>query len=292
MKNTIEQTVIFMFAGFWFLFGIALSFSRCADLPEKQATESVPVARESVPETHFCATIGRIERPVQAVGVRGQFWKNGQDIKIKFLGGTEAQKQYVLTALAQWSEIVNLKFLIMASGKTDWRISFTNSGSWSYVGIDCSSIPSNQATMNIGWPGVDVCLHEIGHALGMAHEQANPNGGICWNKPVVYAALAAPPNNWSKSMVDSNVFYKYDTTKVFTTPFDGVSIMQYSIPDTWVCDRKGFPGGKTLSATDRVFMAGIYPKTVVPPVVTGKTLTAEQVARLNAISDEIKAMVK
>ena len=93
-------------------------------------------------------------------------------------------------------------------------------------------------------------------------------------------------------MVDSNVFYKYDTTKVFTTPFDGVSIMQYSIPDTWVCDGKGFPGGKTLSATDRVFMAGIYPKTVVPPVVTGKTLTAEQVARLNAISDEIKAMVK
>ena len=62
----------------------------------------------------------------------------------------------------------------------DIRISFTPSGSWSYLGKECLTIPQNEATMNLAWldkptdaslgPSEDldggVIKHEFGHCLG------------------------------------------------------------------------------------------------------------------------------
>lgn len=246
----------------------------------------------SVPDSQFCATIAPRPAPTLAVGVKGKYWQNGQTIRIKFIGGTTAQRKFVKDAFSEWANIVNLNFTYPTSGKYECRVSFaTGDGSWSYIGLDNATIPASYSTMNIGWSGLDVCLHEIGHFLGMAHEQANPISGICWNEANVIRDLSGAPNNWTVDMIRHNVFDKANPNEVDATPFDGVSIMQYSVPNSWTCNGVGIPGGTALSATDKAFASGIYPKPGLPPV-TGKALTAEQVARLNAISDEIKAMVK
>jgi hypothetical protein len=222
----------------------------------------------TVPDSEFCKTISIPEKTSRAVGVRGKFWTVGQTLKIGFIGGTAAQRKYATDGWTEWAKYVNLKFTYPAKGPYDIRIAFNSGdGAWSYIGLDCKTVSASQPTMNIGWSGLDVCLHEEGHALGMAHEQASPKSAICWNKPAVYAALGGPPNYWNKPTVDFNVFQTLTDAEAQATAWDANSIMQYSIPASWLCaPSTGIPGGKVLSDLDKSFMTTIYPGLAPPPV--------------------------
>jgi hypothetical protein len=231
-----------------------------------------------VPDSQFCKSIAPLPASQQkrAVGVRGKYWAVGQNIRVKFMGGTSAQRQFVKDGFSDWTNLVNLKVSYVTTA-SDIRVAFNSGdGSWSYIGTDAMGIPASQPTMNIGWSGIDVCLHEIGHAIGMAHEQANPNKGICWNEVRVIKDLSGPPNNWDEATIRSNVFYKYAATDVNATPFDPGSIMQYSVPSVWTCDGNGIPGGKSISSVDAALMASIYPYAVPPPVATKVSLPTWQ----------------
>ena len=220
---------------------------------------------DTIPAGHFCRSIYGRETG-RAVGAKGKFWTNGQTLKIGFTGGTAAQRKFVTDAFAEWAKYANLNFTYPSSGPYDCRVTFDpGSGSWSYVGTDSKSVPQNRATMNIGWSGIDVCLHEIGHFLGLLHEHQNPTGAPCWNQERVIKDLSGPPNSWTVAMIESNVLNPAPAANVIATALDPVSIMMYSIPGTWTCDGKGFPGGKVLSAADRAFIAARYPKPAPPP---------------------------
>lgn len=193
---------------------------------------------------------------------KGKFWTNGQTLKVKFLSGSNSQKEFVKKTCVEWSLYANLKFEFVESGQSDIRITFDEGdGAWSYVGTDCSDIPQNQPTLNLGWVDKGVVLHEFGHALGCIHEHQNPNEAIQWNEKQVVKDLSGPPNYWSYDMIKHNVLDRYQSSEVEASPVDSKSVMMYPIPASWTLNGVGYSGGEELSQVDKDFIGMIYPFT-------------------------------
>ena len=116
------------------------------------------------------ATARRAGR-TRAIAPIGKTWMNGSRLRVRFLGGTSAQRQIVKEQAGWWTEHANLSFEFGDWADAEIRISFDpNDGAWSYVGTDCRGIPSNEATMNLGFMDGGTTAHEFGHAIGLAHE--------------------------------------------------------------------------------------------------------------------------
>ena len=290
MNKADKQKAFFALVILVVLAVISLAIFSCVNTGKENAAQApafAPQAPNAAPDTvpagNFCRSIQGRETG-RAVGAKGKFWTNGQTLKIGFTGGTAAQRKYVTDAFTEWTKHANLNFTYPVTGPYDCRVSFeAGSGSWSYVGTDCKSVPQNRATMNIGWSGLDVCLHEIGHFLGLLHEHQNPTGAPCWNRERVIKDLSGPPNSWTVAMIESNVLNPAPAANVIATTLDPVSIMMYSIPGAWTCDGKGFPGGKVLSAADRAFIFARYPKPAPPPAETVTISKADAAALLSTL---------
>lgn len=223
---------------------------------------------------------GRLE----AVIFFRKMWPNGSTLRIRFLGGTEAQQRLALEQARWWSQVANLRFVPSDATDAEIRVSFDSSlGAWSYIGTDCRSIPNDQPTMNLGFQDGGTSAHEFGHAIGLGHEHQNPQGGLQWNEPEVIRDLSGPPNSWTVSQIRSNVLVKYSVDQIKGTAFDPDSIMLYAFPSRWTTNGVGTHSNDALSAVDIDFIARMYPKPGVPtqPVtiprlqVNGGTLSAE-----------------
>jgi hypothetical protein len=206
----------------------------------------------------------------------GKLWKPGRVLRVRFLEGDPVVRQRVEQRARTWEEHANIRFDFVSSGPAEIRITFADDGSWSAVGTDAlvtEWFGANEATMNYGWltpessdeEYASVVLHEFGHALGCIHEHQSPGATINWNKPVVYRDLAGPPNFWDKATVDHNVFGRYSATTTQFSAFDPKSIMLYSFPTTWTLDGQTLEENSALSATDKSFIASLYPKAQTAP---------------------------
>ena len=193
---------------------------------------------------------------LRAIMPRGKAWPVGSQLRVRFLSGSDAQRAMVQRFAPTWTEFANLDFVFDDSPRAEIRISFdANDGAWSYLGTDCLGIPTNAATMNLGWQDEAVILHEFGHAIGMAHEHQNPEGGIEWNEEVVIRDLGGAPNFWTEEEVRHNVLQKYRADQINGTEFDRDSIMLYAFPGTWTRSGIGTNSNTTLSALDKQFIS-------------------------------------
>lgn len=197
-----------------------------------------------------------------------KLWKPGRVLHVRFLDGIKAVQDKVAEVAQLWCQSANIKLLFDNDPKAEIRITFRQTGSWSYIGTDALLIKQGEPTMNFGWlaPNTDddeysrVVLHEFGHALGCIHEHQNPGGHIPWNEGAVLAFYMGPPNYWLADEVQSNILAKYDCAYTKYTDFDPHSIMLYPIPKAHTLGGFEVPWENCrLSESDKQFIAEMYP---------------------------------
>jgi Astacin (Peptidase family M12A) len=214
----------------------------------------------------------------RAISPIGKTWMNGSTLRVRFMSGTPAEQAVAREQAGWWASAANLSFDFNNAPDAEIRITFDpNDGAWSYIGTDCRSIPSNNATMNLGFLDGGTAAHEFGHAIGLAHEHQNPAGGIQWNEQVVIRELAKSPNFWDEDKARHNVLRKYSVDQINGTEFDPDSIMLYFFPASWTLNGIATKANDVLSRLDKEFIAGakMYPK-------TGGTVVDATILEVNA----------
>lgn len=261
----------------------------CTDmyLPDDKLEEAKQAALSENSDNEFVPTgfMGIVE-PSKIAFITNKKWSNGRTIKVAFMDGNSFVKNKVMQFAKVWEQYANLKFDFGNHQDADIRISFRYSGSWSYVGTDCLSVPRNQPTMNFGWfdnntPDEEfsrTTIHEFGHAIGCIHEHQHPEHDIPWNKQAVYDYYGGPPNNWSRSDIDSNIFQKYSKTQTQYSEFDKNSIMMYAIDNRLTIGNYAVGWNTQLSENDKNFARTAYPFPTTTNAPTTTTVAPTTVA--------------
>jgi hypothetical protein len=237
------------------------SFCKMPAFPPREFKPGVSLSRRSIILDH-------VQKWVNGTVLHYYFFDKPQQWTTK-----DQEKKVVRQAFDSWKQLgIGLEFKeVAAREEAEIRIGFLRGdGAWSYVGRDNLTIGQDERTMNFGWnltqPGeIDTALHEIGHAMGLQHEHQNPNAGIVWNEEAVYAALAEPPNSWTRAETFQNIIKKLLPNEVEGSTWDPNSIMHYPFGPGLILQpeqyRSGLNPSGGLSEKDISWAKTFYPAT-------------------------------
>lgn len=205
-----------------------------------------------------------------------RYWgSDGADLSVSFLDSPpRALIDKILSHSNIWGDFGNVRFRWSQSGG-QIRIARNERAYYSYMGRDILRVPANQHTMMLGGFTMNtpdsefmrVPPHEFGHSLGFIHEHVRKSivERLDVNKTL---ALFRKEQGWDDATIWSNVLTSPDESTLTATPVsDETSIMCYMLPASITKNGKPIPGGATLSAADKEFVAKIYPKSVITPDV-------------------------
>jgi Astacin (Peptidase family M12A) len=223
-------------------------------------------ARTLSPSEKRLASVKRDERGLTSRP--GKLWKAGETLRYRFMDGSDTLKGIVRAAISEWAKYANIIFHETDANDAELRISFRQSGSWSFTGTDALAISKDQPTINYGTleqiqndpaMATQTALHEFGHALGLQHEYQNPDAGDLFDATVAIRELSAPPQNWPRELIEKNILAKVEPAQPH--PYDPYSVMNYSFPSYFFRDttKQSHPSSH-LSEGDIKYVKTLYPQ--------------------------------
>ena len=195
-------------------------------------------------------------------------WPGGT-VPYTFAGVSASHQTLMLKACADWAAIANIHF-VPRTTETDY-VAFTDStsGNWSYVGKIGGGQP-----INIQDYYEFLITHEIGHALGLIHEQSRSDRDqyVTINSQNLQAGtadnFAVVPGSLNQGVYDFDSDMHY-----FLTAFSANGQPTISVNAPYSAQWNGSNVGRQshLSPGDKAGMAAIYGSPAPPPAPASAT---------------------
>jgi serralysin len=132
-----------------------------------------------------------------------------------------------------------------------------------------------------------VITHELGHSLGLLHEQSYP-GAVNWKKTDSVYNYYKETQGWNKAKVDFNVFEVSNQFYTNGTTYDPKSIMHYSINAWETTDGYAVKQNYELSAGDKKLIAALYPKDKTESTLTVPKVFITNFGKMDVINNSEK----
>ena len=196
---------------------------------------------KAIPEQEI--PFGIDEERCRRIGALNSKWINGIILTYYFFvegehAGSSKQIKLFKKAIKKWTKSCDIGLDLKEVDKAKdaiVRIGFNKEeGSWTYLGrciLDTEVVSRNKRTMNLATENdqtLNLCMHLIGHLLGLPNEHQNPTSGIKWNKDVVKKELSGPPNFWGQEQIEYNIFRLIEPDEMQQNYWDTESVMHFA----------------------------------------------------------------